>query len=79
MPLAQPKEKQDHGLYSPGLGLDKPCLTLDYSRSHGIALAIGLAWALVLAMDIASHRQGSGLGGAWGLLSRVLLLERIFF
>ena len=50
MPLAQPKEKQDHGLYSPGLGLD-------YSRSHGIALAIGLAWALVLAMDIASPRH----------------------
>ena len=50
MPLAQPKEKQDHGLHSPGLGLDKPCLTLDYSRSHGIALALGLAWALVLSM-----------------------------
>ena len=43
MPLAQPKEKQDHGLYSPGLGLDKPCLTLDYSRSHGIALGLGFS------------------------------------
>ena len=53
MPLAQPKEKQDHGLYSPGLGLDKPCLTLDYSRSHGIALAIGLGFSISHGHSIA--------------------------
>lgn len=81
MPLAQPKEKQDHGLSSPGLGLDKPYLTLDHSCSHDIALALGLGFSIGhshgIAMALASPRHWP-LAVLWGLLSRVLLLERIF-
>lgn len=40
--------------------------------------ALPLAWALVLAMAQVSPRHWP-LAVLWGLLSRVLLLERIFF
>lgn len=62
MPLAQPKEKQDHGLSSHGLAWTS--LALPQTIAVAMVQPLPLAWALVLAIAMASpwpqHRQGIG-------------------
>ena len=73
----QPSQRKSKTIACPALVW--PRQALPYPRLQPYPWYSPCYWLGLQYQPWTQHRQGIGLGGAWGLLDRVLLLERIFF